>query len=457
MAETTRRDHRLYSFQTTGVRRLLQSPRLLLADEMGLGKTPQALVAMSELMAATAITRTLIVCPASLLANWQYELRQWVPNCPSVIYRGADRYGLLESGVPVLIASFETVTADWRRRSQDGRRFFDTGLDLMIVDEAQRLRNPDSLSAKVLTCALVPRRWALTGRPVENRPEDLGSILRVLEPNEFPSAESLRDYERILRLRDSLMLRRSKAEVLPELPERTMSYVPVEMAPAQRDLYNCELERLKSHLHSADRRGIAGSRGFLLGGIQRLRALCAVGEDENDSGKLDYLEEEIGKLAQLGEKAVVFSTFANKVLPAAASRLQAYGTVIYRGSMSLEEKEQAHAKFISDSGARVMLASLRAAGLGLTWTVARYVYHLDLWWNPQALRQAEDRVYRIGQQRGVLVKRLFASESVEEGILGLVAKKEEMFGLAVAGRAAARTEDAPTDEELRSLLRLEGL
>jgi DNA repair protein RAD16 len=165
------------------------------------------------------------------------------------------------------------------------------------------------------------------------------------------------------------------------------------------------------------------------------------------------LEEEVSTLAEDDRKVVVFSSFAGLVLPVIAQRLNRFGTVLYTGEMTQQEREVVHRRFIEDPRTHVMCASLQAAGVGLTWTIASTVYQFDLWWNPQVLHQAEDRVHRIGQSRPVLVKRLIAEGTIEEGIRQLLDAKSRIFEYLIEG-AKIVSADASSIKGLLSLIGL---
>lgn len=417
---------------------------------MGLGKTVQAAVAIRKLFDAGSIRRVLIVCPVSLSRNWRRELKAWAGDLPVVMYEGADRNGMLQGGASILIGSYETVAADLRRATSEGREFCDIGIDLIVLDEAQRIKEPSSTRSRVLAKVLSPRRWAISGTPLENHPRELSSLLRFLFPNEFSDQATLGDLELMLAQRDLCMVRRTKDEVGLQLPSKTTDYVPTALTPDQAAEYDHALADIRrAAMASTSRSALAAS---LLAGLQRLRRISAISTN-GCSGKLDYIEEEAEELRERGEKLIVFSSFPNLALRRVAERLARFGPVLFTGEMSQDEREIAHQRFVQDPECGVMCASLRAAGVGITWTVARYVYHLDLWWNPQVIRQAEDRVHRIGQRQPVFLKRLVAENTIDEGVAVLLERKHAIFRRVIDDE----DEDAMPDVPIEDLLRLIGL
>ena len=439
----------LYPYQVEGVRRLVNQRCVLFADDMGLGKTVQAAVAMRQLFDADAIRRVLVVCPVSIMRNWRKEIVRWAPGLPAVLYEGAHRYGMLEGNARILIGSYETITEDLRRPTCNGRAFCDIGLDLLVLDEAQRIKAPGSFRSRILSRILSARRWALSGTPLENHPRDLNSILRFLFPNEYATGESINDLELMLQLRTSCLMRRTKDEVEIQLPARTVSYIPVQLCPDQASEYEQTLANVRSSLVGARSKSAVSSG--LLAGLQKLRRITAV-SGSGSSAKLDLISDELEVLAELGEKTVVFSSYANLALPVALDRLKRYRPVLFTGAMTQHDRELAHRSFTDNPNCLVMCASLRSAGVGLTWTVARHVYHLDLWWNPQAIRQAEDRVHRIGQRQPVFLRRLVAERTIDEGIVSLLESKDDLFRFVIDGAAPT-----PREQRLDSLLNLVGL
>lgn len=440
----------LYPFQEEGVAQLLQRRCVLFGDEMGLGKTVQAAVAIKRLFQQGAIHRVLVVCPSSLCRNWRKELRTWVPEIPAVIYEGGDRHGMLFGNAKILIGSFETVAMDLSCPTCEGKSYCDLGIDVLILDEAHRIKDAKSSKALIFCAVLAARRWALTGTPLENHPSELSSILRFLNPNEFMEEDALQDENLLLKYRDLCLFRRTKQQVGLQLPPKRITTVNIALSPSQAAEYENTLSTLRENLSAVT--DLKAMAGILLSGLQALRRIAVIASD-GESSKLDLLDEEVAELTERNEKVVVFSTFANLVLPAVQQRLSKYGAVSYTGSMSVEERELSHKQFLEDQNVRVMCASLRAAGVGLTWVVAVNVYHLDLWWNPQAMRQAEDRVHRIGQTQNVLIRRLISEDTIEEGIATLQQVKQDIFDL-IINESPTGTE-APTD--MNDLLSLIGL
>lgn len=417
----------LYAFQQEGVENLVKRRSVLFADEMGLGKTVQAAVALRALFDSRSIRRVLIAAPISLTRNWQNELWKW-GALPGVLYEGGSRYGLLEGNAAVLIGSYEAICADLIAATRGGDRFHDLGLDVLIIDEAQRIKTPETLGAKVFAKIVAARRWAITGTPLENHPRELASILRFLFPNEFETTEDLEDLSRILAYRDQAMFRRTKTTVGLQLPTKTVASISVALSPDQAAEYSHRLDNLRQDLARARHERTALMQ--LLSGIQDLRRIAVISSNQ-ESSKLDFLASQIENISATGEKAVVFSSFANLALPLFRERLHRFGAVLYTGAMSTDERDRVHRRFLSDPETRVMCASLRAAGVGLTWTVASHVFHTDVWWNPQVLNQADDRVHRIGQQKPVFIRRLIADGTIEEAINQLLETKEDIFNMVV--------------------------
>ena len=437
----------LYKYQAAGAKTLEYRNKVLLADDMGLGKTAQAIVALDRLWSDGLIKRALIVVPTTLISVWKSEFSKWAPELPSVVYSGADRFGMLKGGMPVLIGSYDTIAKDLQRETSKNT-FVDIGIDLLVADEAHFMKNTDSLRWKTISNILASRRWALTGTPLENSIEDLVGVLRFLFQNELGKFDPTSDITKVLKLRDRCMVRRTKDEVGLQLPPKRIINMPVEMNKNQQLEYSAIVEEFE---REAEGRESKNNRKNLLVIIQNLRRIATIAQDSTSS-KLDLIEQEIETLASRNQKSVVFSSFAGLALEPLYERLKKYGAVLIRGGMTSDEVKDADQRFREDDSVNVMCASLKSAGVGFTWTVANYAFILDLWWNPQAIRQAEDRLYRIGQKSPVLIKRVYSENSIDEAIMELLERKEKLFG-AIVEDTPLTTEDDMSFDELIDLIR----
>jgi SNF2 family DNA or RNA helicase len=416
----------LYPYQKEGAQELVKRRCVLLADEMGLGKTVQGAVAIKSLFEQSAIKRVLVVCPGPLTRNWISEIKKWA-NIAPVLYEGLDRHGLLMGSAKILVSSIETLTNDLLLPTSNGKNYFDIGVDLLLLDEAQRIKGFSALRSLVMSKILSGRRWAFSGTPLENRPTELASILRFLVPNEVGIDENEIDLLKLFKLRDLLMIRRTRKSINLLLPFKNKINKIISLSPSQFSEYTAEIQSIKNTLKNTNK-AFAPTK-TIVSSLNELRRICLISRNE-ESSKCDLLQDEIEEVCEFG-KVVIFTSFPNFIYPSLAKKLKKNGCVLFTGNMTNEEKSISHNKFLNDIDTRVMLASLKAAGVGITWTVASFVYHLDVWWNPQASLQAEDRVYRIGQNKPVIVKQLACGDTIEETILQLQETKKEIFDIVV--------------------------
>lgn len=402
---------------------------VLLADEMGLGKTLQVITLLADQGSSGP---SLVVAPASLLPNWLRELAKFAPTLKSSVHAGSLRAGVAGAFLPfdVVITSYETLV-------NDATFMLDVKWNVVVLDEAQAIKNPDSRRAAVVK--LLPRRVgiAVTGTPVENGLGDIWSIVEFVVPQlaalHLPRVLAReRDLDEALvtgRAVAPVMLRRKVADVGAQLPERIDEVVALEMGDAERRIY----EDL-----------MAG--GDSLAALQAARQFCALGDDVRDesavdeSAKLTYLVGEVENLAAAGKKALVFASFT-RTIDRLVSRLGAVPGVSLvapvDGRTTPSNRQLLIDEFGSAPGAAILVMNPRAAGVGLNITAANYVFHFNPEWNPAATDQATARAHRTGQRQTVFVRHLYFINSVEEQAMDRSGQKRQLAsGVDAAAEAA---------------------
>lgn len=404
----------LREYQWEGVAFLARSESALLADEMGLGKTVQTAVALRLAMAEPDSGRCLIVCPASLVLNWMSELEKWAPQLVTRQLRGTsrNRAAMFSLPIQVLIASYEQVR-------QDGLTFAsDVPFDLLILDEAQRIKNADSTTA--LACRLLQRRraWALTGTPVENSAADMVSVFQFVRPGLIRTGMGRATIHERIR---PYFLRRRKGEVLGELPPIIIQDVPLELRPKQQSAYD-DIWFSRDLILSESG---GDSTANLLALLTRLKQACNFDRESGESSKLDYLQDMLNEAFAAQEKVIVFSQYV-ETLEWVAPQI-AIDNRIFSGAISKEARAQVVDWFENEPGSKTLLLSLRAGGVGLNLNAADQVVLLDRWWNPALEQQAIQRAHRFGRKKPLHVHRLHVPDSVEERVAQVLAQKEQTF------------------------------
>jgi hypothetical protein len=442
----------LRPYQRRGVAWLsfLRGARLggVLADDMGLGKTLQAL--------CVAGPGTLVVCPTSVLHNWAAEARRFRPGLRVSIYHGPGR--VLDETADLTITSYALLRLDAQRLSARTWR-------AVFLDEAQAIKNPDSQVSRAAFALPAELRLALSGTPVENRLDELWSLMRFANPGLLGSrgdfeagtarAVAAGDAAAVARLRARIkpfVLRRRKADVAPELPPRTESVLRVELDERERAVYDA--------VRAASRADIAALLDGGGGGVMKvLEALLRMrqaashsalvpGQSATGSSKIEALLEALQTAAADGHKALVFSQWTS-FLDLVEPHLQRADLPFLRLDGSTRDRAGVVAGFQAQDGPPVLLASLKAGGTGLNLTAADHVFLCDLWWNPAVEDQAADRAHRIGQDRPVSIYRMVAVDTVEERILALQEQKRGLVDTALGDAAAAA---ALTRDDLLALL-----
>ena len=415
---------KLMPFQLDGVAALLKNDQLLLADDMGLGKTIQAIAAVRILRKWQSIGSCLVVAPASVLNQWRREMNKWAPELSAIIVRGstADRSWQWAADVDVTLVSYDTLRSDFGGAQSPVRR---KTWDVVVADEAQRIKNRNTTSRALKELRRI-RSWALTGTPIENREEELASILEFVDhdiqapPRRFYPG---RDLQR--RHRD-LQLRRKKSDVLDDLPPKQETRLSIDLRPKQRRSYD-----------KAERDGIVYLKSLgrevtvrhVLELITRLKQICNADPKTGESSKLDDIKDRLGQLTIQGHKALVFSQYVSEAsgVAVAANHLREFNPLTITGDMPQEDRAAVIDQFKSRGDHKLMAVSLRAGGLGLNLQEASYVFHLDRWWNPAIERQAEDRSHRIGQTVKVNVIKYSCAGTIEERIDQILERKQRLF------------------------------
>lgn len=416
----------------------------ILADDMGLGKTLQTLTILLHSYHQNNRVKFLVVCPTSLIYNWESECKKFTPDLTFHIYHGVNRKknvtGLQTSNL--IITTYGTLRSDIEMLSR-------MDWEYVVLDESQTIKNPLSQASKATLQLQAKNKLALSGTPIQNNTFDIYSQMNFLNPgmlgsmdffkNEFANPidkmqdENAKKY--LKKLIYPFLLRRTKEQVAPDLPAKTESILYCEMSNQQRKIYEMYRNQFKSEImESINDVGIERSTMSILTGLMKLRQICDSPSilKENDSKevhsvKLEELMREITENMS-NHKALVFSQFLG-MLDLIRKELEKNNIpyVYFDGSTSGTEREKNIKEFQENPECKVFLISLKAGGVGLNLTAADYVYIVDPWWNPAVEQQAIDRTHRIGQTKNIFAKRMICKDTIEEKIMIL---QERKLGLA---------------------------
>jgi len=417
-----------------------------LADDMGLGKTLQTITFLAYQQTHFPTKKSIVVCPASLIYNWEQEIQKFAPSLQPYIYRpqqGQNWDEFIQSNSQVLILSYHALR-------NDIAVFKTYSWQVAIIDESQNIKNPTARITKAVYELQADNRVALSGTPVMNNTFDLYAQLQFLLPGllgnrEFFKKEYANPIDRdantekvnaLRQLTGPFILRRTKAQVATDLPEKTESVLWCEMTEAQRDFYNEVKADIQDSLFlGVQNEGLQKNKLNILQGIQKLRQVCdspLLMKDANDytpcqdSIKIDRLIDELIGLKETGNKALVFSQFTG-MLDLIAERCNKENIAYYHfdGGTAVEKRRDMVAAFQQDDDTTTaFLISLKSGNAGLNLTNAQYVYLVDPWWNQAVEQQAIDRTHRIGQQSNVFAYRMICKGSIEEKIVALQEKKK---------------------------------
>jgi SNF2 family DNA or RNA helicase len=407
-----------YPYQLDGIAFLMPRHSALLADEMGLGKTMQTILSLRLLFQAVLIRRALLVCPKPLVHNWARELRMWAEDLPFEIIGGdtqARRAGWLVSNCPLKLVNYELLTRDAALVAEESVRF-----DVVVLDEAQRIKNREAKTAQVVRSLNRERSWALTGTPVENRAEDLINIFAFVDPERIPPETPAKQ---LPALTGDCILRRTTDEVLTDLPPKVVRDAYLELTPAQRESYKLAETDGVVRLNSLGDT-ITVQHVFEL--VMRLKQICNFDPVTGESAKLEQMQADLAEVADSGRKAIVFSQWVEP-LETLARALRSLGPLLYHGRVPAWQRQAVLEQFRSDRRKHVLLMSYGTGGVGLNLQFANYVFLFDRWWNPAVEDQAIKRAHRIGQRERVFVTRFTIQDTIEGRIAAILERKRQMF------------------------------
>lgn len=424
-----------------------------LADDMGLGKTVQLLALESvHRQENPDVGPTLLVCPMSLIGNWEAEAAKFAPDLRMSVHHGADRLRGVDlnealTGVDILITTYTTL-------ARDLEQFEAVNWNRIVLDEAQAVKNRLSRTAKAIKRLSAAHRIALTGTPVENRLGEMWSIMDFLNPGMLGTAELFRTRyaipverygdeaaaERVRAITRPYLLRRVKTDpaIIDDLPEKIEIKQYYTLTTEQASLYQSVVDEMMEKIEGSD--GIE-RRGNVLAAMAKLKQICnhpaqllhdrsAIGRR---SGKVIRLEEILDEILAEGDKVLCFTQyteFAEMLLPHLAARFDADVAYLHGGT-SRQNRTEMVRRFQSDGGPPIFLLSLKAGGTGLNLTAANHVIHLDRWWNPAVENQATDRAFRIGQKQRVQVRKFICRGTLEERIDAMIEEKTALANMVV--------------------------
>jgi len=454
---------RLYPFQRVGVDFMVKAKRVLLADDMGLGKTLQSIVACEELGAE----RVLVICPNTLKATWQNEVRKWTPERAVTVFKGSNHKKkeatIASYTTGYFVTNYEAIRRGKEKRMVDGEEkvvdrahdFLDdlSGIswDVAIIDEAHRIKNRKAQQTQDATAVVKKAKYLflLTGTPIMNRVDELWSLLNVLYPKVYSSfwefVQKFADAHpgqfgwvinpsptnpgKLRKQLENLFIRREKEEVFKDMPPKTYQQIWVDLEGKQRDLYQQMEQEALADVNETDQVVALG----ILAQIVRLKQIAfspALIGGDHISSKVEALMD---ILSGTDEKVVVFSQFA-EVLKLVAKELDDNDIryAMFAGDTKEEVRQHNLEWFQKDPNAKVFLATTQAGGVGITLTAASYVVMLDKHWTPAVNEQAVDRVYRHGQTKPVTIFEILATDTVDEMVEQVLSGKHTIIEAVIA-------------------------
>ncbi len=419
-----------FSFQYAGIAFLFPRHSAILADEMGLGKTMQSISTIRMLLRAGYIRNVLLICPKPLVTNWQREFKTWAPEVTVSVIKGNQyqrAWHWKHETSMVKVANYELLTRDQNHVVDRDEPF-----DLVILDEAQRVKNKSNSTSQIVH--RIPRRrsWALTGTPIENGIEDLVGICEFAAKGAVTSEMTPREVKASVR---DLILRRTKDLVMKDMPPRLTRDAELPLSPEQQITYdaaeNNGVMRLNEMGDELDIKHV-----FEL--VLRLKQICNVDPATGASSKIERLRADLEEVAASGQKAIVFSQWVD-TLKTISRQIPEYNPLEYHGRIPNGQRDPILTEFKDNPDRHVLLMSYGAGAVGLNLQFCRYVFLFDRWWNPAIEDQAINRAHRIGAAGSVTITRMIMAGTIEQRIHEILEEKRELFREILSdGDAAAR-------------------
>lgn len=450
---------------------------ICLADDMGLGKTVQVITCLLDralaLPAGEKKAPVLILCPTSLLGNWQRELQRFAPSLSLHIHHGSRR--VRGAGFLKLAARHDIVLTTYHLAGRDSEDLADVQWSTVVLDEAQYIKNHRTKQAQSVMKLSAPHRIAMTGTPVENRLGELWSIFHFLNPGylgtyhtfrqRYVSGEGADRLRELHRLVSPFLLRRLKSDpdISKDLPEKLELKSYCTLTETQASLYQAVVDEMMGVI--GERSGMA-RRGLVLSSLTKLKQICnhpqlfraeeGRGLRSESSGKMEVMFEVLDSIMELGESALIFTQYVAMGELLVSRLARRYGTepLFLHGGISKRERDDMVHAFQNSEKPAVFVLSLKAGGVGLNLTRANHVLHYDRWWNPAVENQATDRAFRIGQSKNVQVHKLICQGTLEERIDELIERKKSLSEQVVGSGETWLTE--MSNHELKELIELQG-
>ncbi len=450
----------LRGYQQQGISWLVDHSSGLLADEMGTGKTVQAVNALRLLFRQGKIRSALIVCPPAVIGSvelsletgksegWSGHFYHWASELKFAVMHGRtpeQRKLDWESLFHIYITTYDTLRGDIQNRVISDYNQF----NCIILDEAHKIKNRETKTSKAIRRLKPQYRWALTGTPIQNSLDDVKSLFDFIRPGTFRGGVE-DSPEAVKQAIDPYMLRRLKQDVLQDLPDKVFQDNWLELDENQKQDYDQALQAGRQQIQtSLEVEQINQVRQHIFALLHELKKICNFAKGKGKSPKTELLLEYIATIAANSQKVLVFSQYKPEGTDKIAKVLEqkGFGYVLYTGSTSKQQKNQAINDFRSNPDIKVFLATIQSAGEGITLTEATYVIHFDHWWNPATKKQAEDRTHRIGQKNSVTVYNFWMEETIEQRIQKKLDEKSQLAEITVDDLAEKPVEDLLSTEE----------